>query len=305
MPRVVSLIASATEIVCALGLEDQLVGRSHECDFPPTVRRLPVCTAPKFDVHGSSREIDGRVKSVLQDAASVYRVDEDLLRRLRPDVVLTQSQCEVCAVSRRDVEDALGQWIGSRPRVLSLAPNQLSDIWEDVRGVAEVLDVKAIGEELVRRLQERIRAVEIKASRLPQRPTIACLEWTDPLMAAGNWVPELVEIAGGTNLFGVTGAHSPWMTWEQLQERDPDVIVSLPCGFDLAKTRTETTALRGRPAWGRLRAVRSGRVAVADGNHYFNRPGPRLVESLEILAEILHPRRLPAQSAACRRARPS
>jgi iron complex transport system substrate-binding protein len=290
MPRVVSLIASATEIVCALGLEDQLVGRSHECDFPPSVRRLPVCTAPKFDVHGSSREIDGRVKSVLQDATSVYRVDEGLLQRLRPDVVLTQSQCDVCAVSLTDVEDALGAWVGTRPRVLSLAPNRLSDIWEDIRPVAELLEVPGVGAELTGRLRGRMQDIERKAAHSPHRPTVACLEWTDPLMAAGNWVPELVEMAGGTNLFGVAGAHSPWMTWEQLCERDPDVIVSLPCGFDLAKTRAETLPLESRAEWSQLRAVRAGRVAVADGNQYFNRPGPRVVESLEILAEILHPR---------------
>jgi iron complex transport system substrate-binding protein len=289
MPRIVSLIASATEIVCALGLEDQLVGRSHECDFPPSVCHLPVCTAPKFDVHGSSREIDGRVKSVLQAATSVYRVDEDLLQRLRPDVVLTQSQCEVCAVSLSDVEAALGEWVGTRPLVLSLAPNRLADIWEDIRLVAEMLEVPATGEGLVGRLGERMWAVELDAVRLRQRPTMACLEWTDPLMAAGNWVPELVEMAGGTNLFGVAGAHSPWMTWEQLRDRDPEVIVSLPCGFDLAKTRTETIALQHHSEWSQLRAVRDGRVAVADGNQYFNRPGPRVVESLEILAEILHP----------------
>jgi iron complex transport system substrate-binding protein len=290
MPRVVSLIASATEIVCALGLEDQLVGRSHECDFPPTVRRLPVCTAPKFDVHGSSREIDGRVKSVLQDATSVYRVDEGILQRLRPDVVLTQSQCDVCAVSLADVEHVLGAWVGTRPRVLSLAPNRLSDIWEDIRLVAEQLGVPAEGAELTRRLRGRMQDIELKAGHLSRRPTVACLEWTDPLMAAGNWVPELVEMAGGTDLFGEAGAHSPWMTWEQLCERDPDSIVSLPCGFDLAKTRAETLPLENRAEWGQLRAVRAGRVAVADGNQYFNRPGPRVVESLEILAEILHPR---------------
>jgi iron complex transport system substrate-binding protein len=290
MPRIVSLIASATEIVCALGLEDQLVGRSHECDFPPSVHRLPVCTAPKFDIDGSSREIDRRVKTVLAEATSVYRVDEDLLRQLRPDVVLTQAQCEVCAVSTRDVEDALGDWIGTRPRVLSLLPNRLSDIWEDIGRTAEVLNVPARGEELVARLQARIRDVVYKTERLSERSSVACLEWIDPLMAAGNWVPELVVMAGGRNLFGVAGEHSHWMTWGQLRERDPEVIVSLPCGYGLAKTREEMASLQGNPEWGLLRAVRTGRVAVTDGNQYFNRPGPRLVGSLEILAEILHPR---------------
>jgi iron complex transport system substrate-binding protein len=289
MPRIVSLIASATEIVCALGLEDHLVGRSHECDYPPSVRRLPVCTAPKFDVHGSSREIDQRVKAVLADATSVYRVDATLLRELRADAVLTQSQCEVCAVSARDVEDAIGDWPGTRPRVLSLVPNRLSDIWEDIRRTAEVLDVQGRGAVLIARLQERMKAVVDKTERLSAQPTVACLEWIDPLMAAGNWVPELVAMSGGRNMFGSAGEHSPWMTWEQLRERDPEVIVSMPCGLDRVRTRGEMATLQSHPEWGLLRAVHTGNVAVTDGNQYFNRPGPRIVESLEILAEILHP----------------
>ncbi len=289
MPRIVSLIASATEIVCALGLEDQLVGRSHECDFPPSVQRLPVCTEPKFDVTGSSADIDRRVKAVLQDALSVYRVHTDMLRALRPDVIVTQSQCEVCAVSQRDVEEAVGQWLDGRPRIVSLAPNALADVWDDIRRVAEALDVAGRGEELVRQLRQRITAIADRARALPHRPTVACIEWIDPLMAAGNWTPELVELAGGTNLFGTPGRHSPGLTWEQLQERNPEVIVVMPCGFDLERTRRDMPALTRRPGWVDLAAVRAGRVFLADGNQYFNRPGPRLVESLEILAELCHP----------------
>lgn len=289
MPRVVSLIASATEIVAALGFADQLVGRSHECDFPASVTRLPVCTEPKFDVHGTSAEVDRRVKSVLQDATSVYRVHADLLKELRPDVIVTQSHCEVCAVSERDVEEAVCAWLGTRPRIVSLHPDALADVWEGVRQVAQALDVPERGEGLVRQLQERMAAIAARARALPQRPTVACLEWLDPLMAAGNWMPELVAMAGGTDLFGAAGKHSPWMTWEQLRERDPDVIIALPCGYDLPKTREEIRPLTGRPEWGELGAVRGGRVYLTDGNQFFNRPGPRLVESLEILAEVLHP----------------
>jgi iron complex transport system substrate-binding protein len=289
MPRIVSLIASATEIVSALGYEDQLVGRSHECDFPESVRRLPVCTAPKFDVHGSSADIDRRVKATLQDAVSVYAVDRELLQRLQPDVIVTQAQCEVCAVSLRDVEDAICGWLGSRPRVVSLNPNDLADLWNDIGLVAAALGVPDRGAELIQRLQGRMQAIADRAQGLAERPTVACLEWLDPLMAAGNWMPELVELAGGVNLFGTAGAHAPWMTWEQLRERDPGVIVALPCGFDLARTRTEMAALTVKEDWPRLRAVRDGRAFVTDGNQFFNRPGPRLVESLEILAEILYP----------------
>jgi iron complex transport system substrate-binding protein len=291
MPRIVSLIASATEIVCALGFGDDLVGRSHECDYPPPVRRLPVCTEPKFDVEGSSREIDERVKGLLRDALSVYRVDAALLRELRPDVIVTQAQCEVCAVSLRDVEEAVCSWVGGRPKVVSLVPNCLADVWADVARVADALGTPRRGADLVRRLQARMAAVESRPKR--GRPTVACVEWVDPLMAAGNWVPELVTMAGGVNLFGEAGKHSPWMTWEELAARDPEVIVTMPCGFDIARTRQEMPALTGREGWSRLRAVRESRVFLADGNQFFNRPGPRLAESLEILAELLHPGEFP------------
>jgi iron complex transport system substrate-binding protein len=287
MPRVVSLIASATEIVCALGFEDQLVGRSHECDYPPSVHRLPVCTAPKFDVHGSSLEIDRRVKEVLQLGLSVYRVDADLLRELGPDVIVTQSHCEVCAVNEKDVAEAVGGWLGSR--VVSLAPNALADVWTSIRAVAEALGVPERGVRLVEDLRARAEGVAARARTLPDRPRVACIEWIEPLMAAGNWVPELVEMAGGVSLFGTAGKHAPWMTWEQLAAAVPDVVVVMPCGLDLGRCREEMPALAHRSGWDSLSAARAGRVFLTDGNQYFNRPGPRLVESLEILAELLHP----------------
>ncbi len=287
--RIVSLIASATEIVCALGYEDQLVGRSHECDYPPSVARLPVCTEPKFNTLGTSYEIDQRVKNILADALSVYRVHADKLKELQPDVIVTQSHCEVCAVSLRDVEQALCSWIDSRPQLVSLEPHALSDVWGDIRRVAEALGNSERGDELVGRLKRRISAILEKARGLPQRPTVACIEWIDPLMAAGNWMPELVAIAGGVNLFGSAGKHSPWMTWEQLRQEDPEVIVVLPCGFDIRRSREEMPALTEKPDWTDLQAVRGRRLCLTDGNQFFNRPGPRLAESLEILAEILHP----------------
>jgi iron complex transport system substrate-binding protein len=289
MPRIVSLIASATEIVCALGFEDQLVGRSHECDSPEPVTRLPACTAPKFDVHGRSADIDRRVRDILRDSLSVYRVDVDLLKQLRPDVIVTQSHCEVCAVSLRDVEQALGDWLGSRPSVVSLQPDALADVWVDIRRVAEALGAPQRGDELVGRLRQRMEGVAARARPLPGRPTVACVEWIEPLMASGNWMPELVEMAGGVNVFGTAGKHAPRLTWEEFCAADPEVILVLPCGFDIARSRQEMPALAGKPEWPRLRAVRGGRVYLLDGNQYFNRPGPRLAESLEILAEVLYP----------------
>ena len=288
-PRVISLIASATEIVCALGLADRLVGRSHECDFPDEVRRLPVVTEPKFLTQGTSAEIDRRVKDLLEQALSVYRVDALRLRALRPDVIVTQSQCEVCAVTLSEVEQAVSDWLEARPRIVSLEPTGLADLWTDIARVADALGVPERGAALVESLQERLAAIAERAGGLAGRPSVASIEWIDPLMAAGNWMPELVEKAGGVSLFGEAGKHSPGMRWEALVRADPEVIVVLPCGFDMARTRAEMSALTGRPDWRELRAVRAGRVFLTDGNQYFNRPGPRLVESLEILAEILHP----------------
>jgi iron complex transport system substrate-binding protein len=294
MPRVVSLIASATEIVCALGFERALVGRSHECDYPAAVRRLPVCTEPRFATEGTGAEIDRRVKRTLLDALSLYVVHVDRLKEARPGVILTQSQCAVCAVSLDDVERALGEWMEPRPRVVSLEPNALADVWADIGRVADALGSPPRGRELVRRLQERMAAVAEKAAATGERPSVACLEWIDPLMAAGNWMPELVQMAGGENLFGVAGRHAPRMTWEQLREKDPDVMLALPCGWGMARARQEMRRLAEKPGWRALKAVRAGRVYVADGNQFFNRPGPRLVESLEILAEVLHPSVFPA-----------
>jgi len=287
--KIASLIASATEIVCALGFEDDLVARSHECDFPPEARRLPAITAPRFPTDGTSYQIDQRVKAILAEALSVYRVDAEALRALGPDLIVTQTQCEVCAVSARDVEEALCEWVGgTRPHVVSLEPNALADVWQDIARVASALGAPDRGEALISRLRGRLDALAARAAGLP-RPTVACIEWIDPLMAAGNWVPELVDLAGGTNLFGEAGRHSPWMTFEALAARDPDVIVVLPCGFALERTRAEMPVLERSPGWDRLRAVQSKRVHLADGNQYMNRPGPRLVESAEIFAEILHP----------------
>lgn len=287
--RIGSLIPSSTEIVCALGMEDLLVTRSHECDFPDSVRRLPVCTEPKFNPEGSSYEIDQRVKAILHQALSVYRVHGDVLKELQPEVIITQAQCEVCAVSLREVEEVVGQWLGARPRIISLEPGMLSDVWAGIVQVAEALGVPERGTELVKNLKQRVFAIAAIARTLPPGPTVACIEWIDPLMAAGNWMPELVEMAGGVNLFGEAGKHSAWMTWEEVVQRDPNVIVVLPCGFDIKRTREEMPALTRRPEWSCLQAVRGRRVYLTDGNQYFNRPGPRLVESLEILAEILHP----------------
>ena len=291
MARVVSLIASSTEIVHALGQGARLVARSHECDHPPGVLDLPAITEPRFPTDGTSRDIDQRVRRLVQEALSIYRVDAELLRAVRPDVIVTQTQCEVCAVTQEDVEAALAEWTGARPTVVSLSPDSLDAVWDDIRRVAAALDVEAEGERLVDRLRRRCAEIEAAAGKLGSRPSVACIEWIDPLMAAGNWMPELVEMAGGRNLAGEAGRHSPILEWERLRALDPDLLFVSPYGFDLARTRGDMAGLTSRPGWEGLRAVREGRVALADGVQWFSRPGPRLVESLEILAEILHPER--------------
>jgi iron complex transport system substrate-binding protein len=290
MLRIVSLIASASEILSTLHLTGNQVGRSHECDFPVEILALPICTSPAFPTDGSSAEIDQRVKQRVADALSVYEVSREVLDELQPTHVITQTQCRVCAVSLEDVERALAGWVTSRPKLVALEPNALADIWSDIQRVAVSCGVRERGEKAVDALQGKLREISARACHSPRRPRVACIEWHEPLMAAGNWVPELVEMAGAVNLFGQAGAHSPWMNWQQLVEADPDVIVSMPCGFDLARTCAEMYWLDRRPEWPKLRAVQTGQVYLADGNQYFNRPGPRIVESLRILAEILHPK---------------
>ncbi len=288
-PRIVSLIASATEIVCALGFEEFMVGRSHECDYPPSVEKLPVCSSSKVDVDGSSRAIDDQVRAIVADALSVYRVDAPLLDDLAPTVIVTQTQCEVCAVSLKDVERAVCELVASEPKIVSLEPMDLGDVFKDIRTVAAALGRPERAERLNAGLTARLDAIRERSSGLGARPVVACIEWIDPLMHAENWVPELVEIAGGTVMVGEPGSHSGYFEFERMIEADPDVIAVMPCGFDIPRTAAEMPPLAAQPGWSELSAVRNDRVFLTDGNQYFNRPGPRVVESAEILAELLHP----------------
>jgi len=289
-PRIISLLPSATEIAAALGFADRLVGRSHECDFPSGVEKLPICSSTKIAVDGTSDEIDERVKEIVAEGLSVYRVDVDRLRELQPDLILTQTQCAVCAVTPRDLEQALCTWVGTQPTLVSLEPNNLEDVWNDIRRVGSALDVEPRAEELIGSLTKRLAGIRDEMRELA-RPTVGAIEWLGPLMAGGNWMPELIEIAGGSSLFAQPGEHSPWLDWASLMEADPQVILLLPCGFKIAQTIRDLNLLTENPAWANLRAVKQGRVYLIDGHHFFNRPGPRLVESAEIVAEILHPDR--------------
>lgn len=287
--RIVSLIPSATEILANLGLIDAIVGRSHECDYPPEVKNLPICTQARLDSKASSSDIHADVNSLLQSALSIYQIKTDVLEQLQPTHILTQDQCDVCAVSLKEVEKAVATLTHSSPQIISLQPNILQDVWADIERVGKVFGVDSVN--VLENLEARVKICQqrIQGLSLAELPKVVCIEWTNPLMAAANWIPELVNLAGGQSLFCVAGQPSPHLQWDTLIANNPDVIIFMPCGFDLQRTRQEAQLLTQVPEWQKLHATQTGRVFVTDGNAYFNRPGPRLVDSLEILAEILHP----------------
>ncbi len=311
--RIVSLLASATEMIAALGCLDLLVGRSHECDYPPQVLQLPLVSTVQINTEASSSEIDAQIKGLAHakeleqnnalKALSIYRIDVDLLRELQPDVIFTQTQCEVCAVSERDVTEALAQITGLHPTIVSLSPYRLADVWEDMIRVGKTLDKQEQAEELVQHYQQRLENLQrVHYREGDKKPRVAVLEWLDPLMAAGNWTPELVDYAGGESVFGRVGEHSPWLTWEELHAANPDVIVLSPCGFSLERTQVDLPILQQHPLWQSLGAVQKGRVYAIDGNYYLNRSGPRLVESAELLAHVIwEDQALPVDEQAWRR----
>ncbi|PTR00897.1 iron complex transport system substrate-binding protein [Mucilaginibacter yixingensis] len=292
MPRqkIISLLPAATEIVCALGLQADLVGRSHECDYPEGVKRLPVCSEANFEDGLSSAEIDTKVKEILAEALSVYSVKREVIKDLQPDVLITQAQCEVCAVSLEEVEQALDDYLEKPASIVSLSPAKLDDIFENIRQVAIALDAIPQGEELLELLEERLDIIRHKLKFITDKPTVACIEWLEPLMISGNWIPEMVELAGGVPILAQTGAHSPYVKWEDIQAVDPDIIVLMPCGFSIDRTMREVSLILQHPGFNELKAVKNNRFYITDGNQYFNRPGPRIVDSVEILAEIINPK---------------
>jgi iron complex transport system substrate-binding protein len=288
--KIISLLPAATEIVCALGLEANLVGRSHECDFPETVKQLPVCSEANFPDGLSSAAIDVKVKEILADALSVYSVKREVIKQLAPDIVITQAQCEVCAVSLTEVEQALENYLDKDARIISLQPNSLEDIFNDIKTVADGLNVSEAGNNLLEGLHERVDIIRHKLKFIENKPTIACIEWLEPLMLSGNWVPDLVSLAGGVSILTETGKHSPYVEWVDIRLQDPDILVIMPCGFPIQRTLKEIDRLLQLPGFNELKAVKNNRVYIADGNQYFNRPGPRIVDSIEILAEIINPK---------------
>ncbi len=286
---IVSLLPSATEILFALGLADQIVAVTHECDFPPEARAKPHITRSLLKPDMTSREIDTAVSSQLtSDAHSLYSIDRELLARLAPNLIVTQALCEVCAVDYDDVLDAVKS-LPEQPRILNLEPTSLQDVLDDITRVGEATGRQAEAARLVAELTARVERVKATVSRAKRRPRVGFLEWLDPLFCGGHWNPELVELAGGEDAIGRKGQDSVRISWERLRLYAPEVLVISCCGFTAERARQELPALEALPGYAELPAVKDGRVHVVDGTSYFSRPGPRLVESLELLARFVHP----------------
>lgn len=288
--RIVSLLPSATEFICALGLREQLVGVSHECDYPETVAGLPVVTRSHMDTSATSREIDAQVRQELDSRQALYSLQDEVLAALEPDLIVTQSLCDVCAVAEADVSAAACRLPGA-PAIFNLQPMNLADVLATTSALAAAAAVPAAGDRLHAEMSARIDAVRARSAALPSRmkPKVVFLEWIDPPFNAGHWAPELIEIAGGRPQLGAAGEPSGTITWDAVAAAAPDHIVIGCCGFDIARTRREIAVLQQTPDHPAIAAFGAAQVSIVDGNAYFNRPGPRLVDSLELVAHVLHP----------------
>jgi iron complex transport system substrate-binding protein len=286
--KIVSLLPSATEFVAALGLAEKLVGRSHECDWPTGLDHLPVLTQPKMNPLQDAATIDRDVRALVEDGVSVYKLDAEAIRALAPDFVITQSQCELCAVSLGEVQNALQDWVAeSAPQLVSLEPMALKDVAQDIANVGAALGVAEKAAALNGEIAGGFAALRARTAKLP-RSKIFFMEWTQPLMGAGNWMPETIAAAGGDVVLGQEGVHSPIVSMADIAAAAPDVIIVGPCGFSIERAAQELEILRDNKEWQNLQAVKNGEVYLVNGNHFFNRPGPRLLQSAQIIAEILH-----------------
>lgn len=286
--RIVSLLPSVTEIICELGFEEQLVGRSHECDHPESIQELPALTNSSVKNTGDSKQIDRDIKSVLENGLSIFSVNASRLAEINPDIVFTQDHCEVCAVSLDDVQTAVNEYCGEGTEVESLSPTNLSEIYESIQTIGRALDAEEKADQLIQDIQLRMDIIRNTVIGEPVK-RVACLEWIEPLMTGGNWIPELLEIAGGEYLLSEPGKHSPWVDWEDIVAEDPDVILLMPCGYEISQTMDEIHLLTQKDDWNTLKAVQNNEIYILDGNRYFNRPGTTIFESARILGEVLHP----------------
>lgn len=286
--RIVSLLPSCTEIICRLGYRKHLVGVSHECDYPNSISGLPVLTKARLSTEGTSIEINQSVTDLLQRGLSVYDVDASLLKSLSPDIIVTQAQCEACAVSLNQIQDIVSNWTLNQTEIISLEPNTLNEVWLGFDIIAKTMGAPESSSILKSEIKERFKLLKNKLKGTDQ-PTVLCIEWIEPIMAAANWVPELVGLAGGKNVMSVSGTDSNFCSWDEIKKTNPEIIIIMPCGFGIKRTIEDIHYLQNRKGWQELKAAKENKVFVVDGNQYFNRPGPRLVDSAEILAEIFHP----------------
>jgi iron complex transport system substrate-binding protein len=287
--RIVSFLPSATEMVCALGLGDRLLGVTHECDYPPEVTTKPVVVRNVLPIESMSQpEIDVAVTQRLRDGLSLYRVDEALMREIGPDLILAQDLCQVCAPSGNEVSQLL-KVLPSNPQILWLTPKSLEQIFDNLRDLGGATGRLAAAETLIAEGRARLDKVEATARTASSRPRVFCMEWMDPVYCCGHWVPEMVRIAGGIDRLGREGADSVRIRWEDVLQWRPEILIVMPCGFGLEKAADQARTLTGYPGWAELPAVRNGRVYAVDANSYFARPGPRVVEGTELLAHLLHP----------------
>lgn len=293
--NIISLIPSATEIISALGYQDNLVGRSHECDFPLDIQRIPICTQTLVDSNLSSKKIDEEVKYRLVNGLSIYRLDLDLIAQLQPDLIVTQSQCSVCAIDVDEVRKnliSLAQ-LKKEIEVVALEAINLESVFDDIQKIADSLEKSSRGDSLINRMKNELHQLHACCPSCVPQPKIACIEWIDPLMAAGNWIPSLVELAGGKNLFSTNGKPSPYVKVEDFVSEDPDIIIIMACGFTIKRTAHEMKSFLLNETLKKLQAIKHQKVFLVDANQFFVRPGPRLVDSLQILCEIIHPNEFP------------
>lgn len=287
--KIVSLLPSATEIVYALDLEEQLCAVTHECDFPPEARKKPVITSSVLEhEHSSSQQIHKGITGLVHEGKSIYHLDEQLLSQIKPDLILTQELCDVCAVSYNIVLDAARVLEGER-EIVSLEPSLLSDVLDNINLVGEKTGEVETAERVVAGLRDRIEAVTQRTEHIDNRPKVYCMEWIDPPFAAGHWIAEMVSMAGGKEELALWGQPSQEISWQKVIDYAPEFLIFMPCGFGVERSVQEAQRVRNREGWNELPAVKNGRVFAVDGSSYFNRPGPRLVDGLEILAQIIHP----------------
>ena len=288
--KIVSLIPSATEIISALNLSDNLVGISHECDYPKEILKLPKLTTSRIQTELTSLKIDLDIKEILEKSLSVYEVKSNLLKKLDPDVIITQSQCSVCAVSFKDVEKCLSNFINKKPLLIDLKPKTFDEVLEDINLVGEKLNKKVESNFLVKNIKNEIDEIKAKTSNSKIK-NILCIEWIEPIMTAGNWIPQLVEFAGGKSVLAKTGKNSNFIKPESINLKEVEIVIFMPCGFDINRTKEEI--LKANINY--FNILKDKKKFIVDGNKYFNRPGPDLLESTRILAEIIHPDIFPAK----------